>query len=44
MRAGEPLPVHLAVGVPIYVKSHFVVRPQFDSHEAPNFNQFGSDW
>lgn len=35
--------LHAAVGVPIYVKDGFFVRPQFDIHYVPNFSQYGSD-
>jgi hypothetical protein len=33
--------LHVAVAVPIYVKDHFFIRPQFDLHYVPNFIQYG---
>lgn len=36
--------LHAGVGIPIYLKSHFFIRPQFDIHYAPNFSQdYSSD-
>jgi hypothetical protein len=36
--------VHVGVGVQVYVKQHFFVRPQFDFRQVPGLtNQFGSD-
>jgi hypothetical protein len=35
--------LHFGVGVPIYVKDHFFIRPEFDIHYVPNFSQYGSD-
>jgi Outer membrane protein beta-barrel domain len=36
--------VHAGVGVPIYIKNGFFVRPQFDIHYVPNLDeQFGGN-
>jgi hypothetical protein len=35
--------LHGGIAVPIYVKDHFFIRPQFDVRYVPNFTQYGSD-
>jgi len=36
--------LHVGVAARIYVKGHIFVRPAFDLHIVPNFNEFGSDF
>jgi hypothetical protein len=33
--------LHAGVGVQLYVSGNFFIRPQFDLHYVPNFEQFG---
>jgi hypothetical protein len=35
--------LHAAVGIPFYVKDRFFIRPQFDIHYVPSFDQYGSN-
>jgi hypothetical protein len=36
--------LHFGVGVNLYVRGGFFVRPQVDAHWVNNFTQFGSGW
>ena len=35
--------LHGGIGVEIFVSEHMFLRPQFDIHYVPNFNQFGEN-
>jgi len=42
--ASNHFQVHVGVGIQIYVKGHFFVRPEFDFREVPGFtDQFGTN-
>ncbi len=36
--------IHAGVGVQLYVRGNFFIRPQFDFHYVPNFIQFGHNY